>query len=86
MKTLVDASEARREPLRVEVFFAEEGKMIGKEGTEWFNRCWEKGNPEWVIQYRSEVVPDANHDDILLSVSVMDRAMGAIVKSVSEAR
>lgn len=69
----------------VDAFHAEEDNMVGMKGRVWFDGCWEvvKGSGDGEgggIEYRSEVVPDSDHNFL------MDPGFGASGKWLGRVR
>lgn len=51
--------------LRVEAFWADSDRMIGKKGAEWFDICWRKDARGNNIEYSSRTVESADHETIM---------------------
>lgn len=55
-----------RNRLKIEAWFAGSDVMIGKGGREFFERCWEGEGVRGVVDFSSEVCPEADHDSVLV--------------------
>ncbi|KAK5126722.1 hypothetical protein LTR85_009656 [Meristemomyces frigidus] len=51
--------------LRIDTFFAESDVMIGKEGQQYFEQCWEQDGVADVMSFSSTVLPQTDHDSAL---------------------
>ena len=67
--------------LRVDAFWAESDKMIGKKGAQWFDYCWRQEARGSNIEYSHRTVPSTDHE------TIMDMRLGPleeILETVAE--
>lgn len=78
----------------LKVFWAESDKLIGKKGEEYFNKCFQRftwdgqssnGEHKSCLLYESEVVPDTDHDTLILPQNgALPKILGDIWKEQDE--
>ena len=75
----------QRQKLKVRAYFADEDSMVGPQGAQWFEKCWQQQGVSKAVDYESKTVPDSGHDTIVESEKgIVAEVFNAIVQSFEE--
>ena len=75
----------QRQKLKVRTYFANEDSMVGPQGAQWFEKCWQQQGVSRAVDYESKTVPDCGHETIVESEKgIVAEVLNAIVRSFEE--
>ncbi|QPG97209.1 hypothetical protein C2857_005959 [Epichloe festucae Fl1] len=74
-----ERSRTQEAKLRVKTLFAENDAIVGQQGQQYMEACWDKSEFADVLNFTSATVDGADHESLMIMAAVLENVLGDVV-------